>query len=110
MKNRSSKALATLTWKYRELKMNAVDNTIKTRKGQHGVYADHADISQELKDAMRRSPRYAYLPTDMRESLEMIQHKVARIINGDPRHVDSWHDIQGYARLVEERLIGDQGG
>ena len=89
--------------------MSAVDNTISTRKGEHGVYYDHATLSQDMKLAMYQSPKYLLLPPDVRESLEMIQHKIARVINGDHRHLDSWHDIQGYARLVEQKLIEDQG-
>lgn len=34
----------------------------------------------------------------------MIFQKISRIVNGDPDYADNWHDIQGYARLVEERL------
>jgi hypothetical protein len=36
----------------------------------------------------------------------MIQHKIARILNGDPNYHDSWHDIGGYSKLVADRLIG----
>jgi len=36
----------------------------------------------------------------------MILHKIARIVNGDPDYTDSWHDIAGYAKLVEDRLNG----
>ena len=34
----------------------------------------------------------------------MIFHKIGRIVNGDPNYADSWHDIAGYAKLVEDRL------
>ena len=37
----------------------------------------------------------------------MIQHKIARILNGDLRYADSWHDIAGYATLVDKRLNGE---
>jgi len=36
-----------------------------------------------------------------REALEMIAHKIGRILNGDPNYADSWHDIAGYAKLAE---------
>lgn len=42
-----------------------------------------------------------------RESLEMVQHKIARILNGNPDYTDSWHDVGGYVALVEERLVKD---
>ena len=33
------------------------------------------------------------------------QHKIGRILNGDPDYQDSWTDIIGYTRLVEVDLI-----
>ena len=38
------------------------------------------------------------------QALEVIADKIARILNGDPNYADNWHDIQGYAKLVEDRL------
>lgn len=46
------------------------------------------------------------LDPDQREALEMIAHKIARILNGDPNYADSWHDVAGYATLVADRLQG----
>lgn len=43
---------------------------------------------------------------DQREALDMIFHKIGRIVCGDPNYADSWHDIAGYAKLVENRLNG----
>ena len=40
----------------------------------------------------------------MKESLEMVAHKIGRILNGDPFYHDSWHDCIGYLRLIEKRL------
>ena len=37
----------------------------------------------------------------------MNAHKVARILNGDPTYPDSWTDIGGYAKLVEQELNGE---
>ena len=38
------------------------------------------------------------------ESLEMILHKIARILNGNPNYSDSWFDIAGYSMLVYNEL------
>lgn len=46
------------------------------------------------------------LASDQKEALEMIAHKLARIINGDPDYADSWVDIAGYSKLVADRLEG----
>ena len=43
---------------------------------------------------------------DQAEALEMIVHKIARIINGDADYSDSWRDIAGYAMLISDRLEG----
>jgi hypothetical protein len=40
----------------------------------------------------------------MQESLDLIANKLARIVNGDPFYDDSWHDVGGYAKLVEIEL------
>jgi hypothetical protein len=43
---------------------------------------------------------------DQWEALEMIVHKIGRIVNGNPNKVDHWVDIAGYAKLVADRLEG----
>ena len=86
-----------MTWK----------KTLADRGAVYGRFADHADISQSLKSVMRAAPGWQELPNDMRESLEMVAHKVARIPNGNPNYADSWHDVGGYVALVEKRLNGE---
>jgi len=61
-----------------------------------------------LKDCMRDTPNWHKLDEDMQETLDMVQHKISRILNGDPNYVDSWHDIIGYVKLVENRLTGNE--
>ena len=41
---------------------------------------------------------------EQREGLEMIAHKVGRILAGNPSFPDHWFDIEGYARITRERL------
>ncbi len=81
-----------------------IDKTLRERGNRYGEFVEHARITQNIKRAMIDSPNWDKLSDDKRESLEMVAHKVGRILNGDPDYVDSWHDIIGYARLVEERL------
>ena len=49
--------------------------------------------------------RHGKLASDQRETLDMIAHKIGRILNGDPNYHDSWHDIIGYTKLVADRLV-----
>ena len=84
--------------------MNLAD-TLNQRGTRYGEFKDHADLCQRLKSQMHRSRNWSKLDSDMTEALEMIQHKIARILNGDPSYHDSWHDIAGYATLVADRLM-----
>ena len=75
---------------------------LETRASTHGDYGKTAETAQALKRAMydaRRLPR-----ADMRESIDLICTKMARIANGDPTEPDHWRDIAGYAQLVADRL------
>lgn len=82
----------------------SIEQTLAERGNRYGDFATHAGISQSLKEVMVATPQWAEMPTYQREALEMIAHKIARILNGDSNYADSWHDVAGYARLVEERL------
>ena len=83
-----------------------VERTLEERGKRYGTFEGHAEISQQLKAVLRvyEAKRGCDLDADQREALEMICHKMARIINGDPNYADSWHDIAGYATLINERL------
>lgn len=80
-----------------------IAKTLKQRQKTHGDFATHAAISQELKAVLWKHD-FQNLAPDQCEALEMIAHKIARILNGNPDHHDHWHDIAGYATLVAERL------
>jgi len=80
-----------------------VQKTLKERQKTHGYFAGHARISQELKTVLRNHG-VNDLAVDQIEALEMICHKIARVLNGDPNHHDHWHDIAGYSTLVADRL------
>lgn len=83
-----------------------LDSILSERGGKYGVFEDHAKISQEFKLLAKKYLRDKVLAHDQKEALDMIFHKIARIINGDPNYSDSWIDIAGYAKLVSDRLQG----
>ena len=88
--------------------MSNIDETLAERGSRYGEFPAHAFITQELKRSMNQTDGWDNLDDDMKEALDMVQHKIGRIINGDPNYIDSWTDIIGYVRLVEKRLIGEQ--
>lgn len=85
----------------------SVEETIKDRDSKYGSFADYCAISFNLKANMKFAKNGRISPLH-REALDMIFCKIARILNGDPSLVDNWHDIAGYALLVEKELIKDK--
>lgn len=84
----------------------SVENILDERGLRYGKFKDHAFVAQSLKSiiTVELMKRAKNLSCDQQEALEMICHKIARIINGDSDYVDSWVDIAGYATLVANRL------
>jgi hypothetical protein len=87
---------------------DGVDKILQERAQSYGTFVSLAKTAQEFKSVLYRElgSRNKRLTDDQAESLDMILHKIARIINGNADHVDSWTDIAGYATLVAERLQG----
>lgn len=73
------------------------------RDKTHGPYELHCRYTQDIKKAMYNGANWATMPDPHRESLDMIAHKIGRILAGDPDFRDHWDDIAGYAKLVAER-------
>lgn len=84
--------------------MSDIADTLAERGKRYGSFDKHAALAQDLKRVMRAVEQWWTLADDQREALEMIQHKIARILNGDSNYADNWHDIAGYAKLVDDRL------
>jgi len=93
----------------------SLEETLKERGNRYGDFEDHAKISQNLQEVMRMSVAgndghgeqkdcWESLSDIQKQALTVIADKIARILSGDPDYADNWHDIQGYAKLVEDRL------
>ena len=81
-----------------------VEELLETRGDTYGQYIVVSRISQDIQKIMKSSPNYETMPNYMRESLDMIANKLARILNGDPHYLDSWSDIAGYVTLVKMEI------
>lgn len=81
--------------------MKDVTETLGLRENRYGEFRNVSETSQWLKDIMRGGASWKGMEPFMQESLDLIANKLARIVNGDPFYDDSWHDIGGYAKLVE---------
>lgn len=88
--------------------MNDVGQILDERGTRYGKFRNHAEVTQDLKHSIQThlDKHNKYLDPDQKEALDMICHKIGRIVNGDPDYADSWIDIAGYAKLVADRLEG----
>ncbi len=86
------------------LRQNAERSQLLNERGStHGDFGENGKIMQRLKQSLREHPGWQNLTPWQREALEMIQHKIGRILCGNPNFYDHWRDIAGYAKLCEER-------
>ncbi len=90
----------------------SINETLNERGARYGNYSDVAGTTQQLMSIVECGANYKHLNAEQKTSLFMICNKMARIVNGDPSYIDNWHDISGYATLVEQELNitnGDKG-
>jgi hypothetical protein len=81
------------------------EGLIAGRALTHGSLAENSKYMQAAKVLMRGQPNWNNEMKDFqRESLDMIQHKIGRILHGDPDYLDHWDDIAGYAQRVASIL------
>ena len=81
-----------------------INDVLNERGKTYGRFEDHARITQDLKDTVRSGASWTNCTSSQKETLEMILHKIGRIVNGDPEYLDSWVDIIGYTQLIVEQL------
>ena len=91
---------------------DSISDVLAERGNRYGRFDTHASLTQDLKRVVMTrymdDPDVIPLAPDQREALEMIFHKIGRIVNGDPNYADSWIDIAGYAKLVADRLQSEE--
>lgn len=83
-----------------------IEKILEERNKEYGDFSRQAEISQKIKLLIIGSclSYESKFSPSAREALEMIIHKISRIVNGNPSNIDSWRDICGYSQLVVNRL------
>ena len=82
----------------------SINQTLEQRGSRYGKFKDVAATTYALQEILRSASNYERMADDQIIALDMICNKIARIVNGDPNYIDNWHDISGYATLVEQEL------
>jgi hypothetical protein len=83
-----------------------IHTILEQRGSRYGDFNDHAKLAQNLKNQLAKVGFYKKdkFKSIHKEAVDMILHKLARIVNGDPDYDDSWVDIAGYATLVADHI------
>lgn len=107
-------------------KASNIKAILAERGSNYGSFDGHSVITQGIKLVMARdweslqslldslreydpTPDEVISSASQQEALDMIAHKIGRIINGNPYYTDSWVDIAGYAQLIVDELEADEG-
>lgn len=83
----------------------SIEETLKQRGEAYGEFSHNLDCVSRIVDAMKecRDRRFSYR-SDIESKLDAEFHylaiKLARIA-ANPEHTDSYHDLAGYATLME---------
>lgn len=86
-----------------------IEQILEERGSRYGAFETHAAITYQLKEVMHNTRNWnCHLTYSQKEALDMVAHKIGRILNGDPNYLDSWVDIVGYVQLVVNELQQSQ--
>lgn len=81
----------------------SVEKTLGHRKARYGDFTCHAETADKLIAVVELRPGWGRMPPFVRHAIRYILDKVARAVEGDCLYTDNPHDIQGYAKLWEDR-------
>jgi hypothetical protein len=85
-----------------------ITDILQQRERRYGDFRDQAHFACSFKDLARTAAGWSTMTEYQREGLDMILHKIARALSGDPAYIDTWVDIEGYAKLVVDRMAQDE--
>lgn len=79
--------------------MTTTDEILKDRGADYGDFGEMSGLIQTIKGAMRNGPGWRQMTAGQHEALDLIATKIGRLCTGNPHKIDTWQDIEGYARL-----------
>jgi len=86
--------------------METVKQTLEQRGEVYGDYAGSVSVRAGIMDIIKaryEAVNNTYMSEQDQVRIYDIVNKISRLAVS-PKHKDSWHDIVGYASLIEEAL------
>lgn len=87
--------------------MSDLDETLAQRGNKYGKnWEAYSRMKEAMTAARNKKPSKKTIQNDdiITYAIDMILMKLSRIAAGDENYTDNWHDIAGYATLVENHL------
>lgn len=82
-----------------------IEQTLEQRGNVHGEFEENSAVCMSIMRALQASRGWEAMPSYQQVALFYIAGKMSRIVCGDSNFADHWHDITGYAKLVEGLLV-----
>jgi len=79
-----------------------LENLLTERETTHGRFTNTSLTCVKFEKVAEGGENWGSLLPEQRVALRMIFIKLARILSGNPDHLDHWRDIAGYATCVAE--------
>ena len=92
-----------------QVRQQSIDATLAERQSTYGSFEDVTFVTENIISILKKC-NYDSMPHTHRMAMYMIASKMARLVNGDFNHLDSWHDIGGYAKLIENFIKENNNG
>lgn len=83
-----------------------INEILEQRAKTHGDFTKNSELSQMFKKFVKEFSKGKDMPYPIREGLDMILHKISRVICGNHLEPDHFRDIAGYATLITKYLEG----
>jgi hypothetical protein len=87
--------------------MSEINSTVEKRRPIYGDFERGITLRGELLDLIKMEYAYNHggqeMPSMYEQMFYDILNKIIRVAV-TPTHIDSWHDIQGYALRIEDML------
>lgn len=81
-----------------------VGQILEERGNRYGTFESNAKTCQLLKNVLHSQDGWYRLSYVQREAVEMMMHKISRLVNGDATYLDTVVDIAGYNQLMLEHM------
>lgn len=97
-----------------KIPLSDVEQTLAARASTHGDFRENGRVMQALKEVARTGANWPVrfaevsnpLTPEQAEAIDMILHKIGRILSGNPNEADHWRDVAGYATLCQQIIEG----